>query len=128
MEILKVCIIGVCGTLLAVQFKNGKTEYGIYISVALSLIIFGGLLGRLQILINSIREISSYITNETEYITTLFKMIGITYICELASSICKDAGYQTISQQIEIFGKLSVFVLGMPVLITLLQTVRGFLT
>jgi len=55
-------------------------------------------------------------------------MLGITYVSELSSSICKDAGYQTIAGQIEIFGKLAVFMLSMPVLLTLLDTVRGFLS
>lgn len=40
MDVVQIGVIGVAGTLLAVQFKTGKTEYGIYISVALSLLIF----------------------------------------------------------------------------------------
>ena len=40
MNMLQIGILGVAGTLLAVQFKSGKSEYGIYISAALSLIIF----------------------------------------------------------------------------------------
>ena len=38
MNMIQIGIIGVAGTLLAVQFKSGKSEYGIYISVALSLV------------------------------------------------------------------------------------------
>ena len=33
MSILKVGVLAVAGVLLAVQFKNGKTEYSTYISV-----------------------------------------------------------------------------------------------
>ena len=57
--------------------------------------------------------------------STMFKMIGITYIAEFSSGICKDAGYQTLAGQIEIFGKLTILVLGLPVLLALLQTIRG---
>ncbi len=46
MDVVQIGIIGVAGTLLAVQFKTGKTEYGIYISVALSLFIFFFILGK----------------------------------------------------------------------------------
>ena len=58
----------------------------------------------------------------------MLKMIGITYIAEFSSGICKDAGYQTIAGQIEIFGKLTILTLGMPVLMALLETIREFLS
>ena len=125
---LQIGIIGVAGTLLAIQFKSGKAEYGIYISIALSIIVFVGILGHLEILIDTMRRIGSYINIDSVYISTLLKMLGITYVSEFSSSICKDAGYQTIAGQIEIFGKLSVFVLSMPVLLALFDTVKGFLS
>ena len=128
MSMLKVGIIGVAGALLAVQFKNGKAEYGVYISVALSLMIFFGVLGRLEYMIDMVKDISSYISLDSSYIGTLLKMLGITYIADFSSGICKDAGYQTIAMQIEIFGKLAVMVLSMPVLYALLGTIRDFLS
>lgn len=128
MDALQIGIIGVAGALLAIQFKSGKTEYGIYISIALSILVFLGILGHLNVLIDTMKQISSYINMDTIYMSTLLKMLGITYISEFSSSICKDAGYQTIAGQIEIFGKLSVFVLSLPVLLALLEMVRGFLS
>lgn len=127
MNMLKVGILGVVGVLLAIQFKSGKTEYGIYISVVLSLAIFYGVFGQLQYLAEMIREIENYIEIDHSYITTLLKMLGITYIADFSSAICKDAGYQAIASQIEIFGKLTVIVLSMPVLYALLNTIREFL-
>ena len=53
MSILKVGALAVAGVLLAVQFKNGKTEYSTYISVVLGILIFGGILGYLEILIHA---------------------------------------------------------------------------
>ena len=66
MSILKVGVLAVAGVLLAVQFKNGKTEYSTYISVVLGILIFGGILGYLEILmeqtgceIDKINELAS---------------------------------------------------------------------
>ena len=128
MNVLQIGIVGVAGTLLALQFKSGKTEYGIYISIALSIIVFIGILGHLEVLIEMMRRIGNYINVDDIYIGILLKMLGITYVSEFASSICKDAGYQTVAGQIEVFGKLAVFTLSMPVLLALLDTVKGFLT
>lgn len=128
MDMLRIGIMGVAGTLLAVQFKSGKSEYGIYITVVLSLIIFFGVLGRLETLVEAMKGIGRFIQMDQAYIGTLIKMLGITYIAEFSSGICKDAGYQTIASQIEIFGKLAVMILSMPILLTLLNTIRGFLS
>ena len=128
MNMVQAGIIGVAGVLLAVQFKSGKAEYGIYISIALSLLIFFGILGQIRAVIRMVETIGTYISMDTVYIGTLLKMLGITYIAEFSSSICKDAGYQTIAGQIEIFGKLAVLVLSMPILMASLATVKGFLS
>ena len=128
LSMVQVGIIGVAGALLAVQFKSGKAEYGIYISIALSLLIFFGILGQIRAVIRMVETIGTYISMDTVYIGTLLKMLGITYIAEFSSSICKDAGYQTIAGQIEIFGKLAVLVLSMPILMALLDAVKGFLS
>lgn len=127
MDILGIGILSVAGVLLAVQFKGSKSEYGIYISLALSLFIFLGILSQLDVMIRSFHSISSYIGMDKEFMALLLKMLGITYMAEFTSGICKDAGYQTIAVQVEIFGKLMILTLSMPVLSALFSTIREFL-
>lgn len=128
MSIIQVGVLGVAGVLLAVQFKGGKSEYGIYISIALSLLIFFAILSQLKEILAMIKTIGGYIKLDTAYIGILLKILGITYVAEFASSICKDAGYQTIAQQIEIFGKLAILALSTPVLLALLDAIKEFLS
>lgn len=128
MSIMQIGIVGVIGALLAVQFKSGKAEYGIYMSVAVSILLFACIVDRLAIFVNTVEQIDQYLSIDTGYIATMLKMIGITYIGEFCSSICKDAGYQTIAVQIEIFSKLTILALGMPVLLALLGTIQEFLS
>ena len=47
MNMLQIAGIGVVGTLLALQFKSGKAEYGIYTGIAVSLFLLFGMSGRL---------------------------------------------------------------------------------
>ena len=128
MDMLRIGIMGVAGTLLAIQFKSGKSEYGIYITVVLRLIIFFSVLGHIGTIVETMKGIGRFIQMDQAYIGTLIKMLGITYIAEFSSGICKDAGYQTIASQIEIFGKLAVMLLSLPILMTLLNTIREFLS
>ena len=65
-------------------------------------------------------------SDEGGYLATLMKVIGITYICEFASGICKDAGYGSVAGQIEILGKLSVIFAGLPILFAVMEQIRNF--
>ena len=127
MGMLQIGLLGVAGALLAIHFKGGKTEYGIYICAGISLIIFLGILSRLTVVLDIMEEIAGYIDLAPAYTGMLIKMLGITYVAEFSSAICRDAGYQTVAQQIEIFGKAVVLVLGLPVILALLEMIRDFL-
>ena len=73
-------------------------------------------------------KFQEYFPIDAAYLTALLKMTGITYISEFASGICKDAGYSAIASQIEVFAKLYIMVLSMPVLLALIETIHGFLS
>ena len=117
---LQVGVIGVLGVLFAVQFKSGKSEYAVYISVAVSLLLFGCMLERLRDAVDSLGRIGNYIKVDQRFFGTMIKMIGITYLAEFSS-------YQSIASQIEIFSKLTILAMGLPILQTLLEVMTGFL-
>ena len=122
MSVIQIGVIGVIGAVLAIQLKSGKAEYGIYVGMAVSVILFSFIIDRLGVFVTTVGELASYIDMDAGYLATMLKMVGITYIAEFSSGICKDAGYQTIAGQIEIFGKLTILALGMPMHLALLET------
>lgn len=109
------------------SLKMGKQNIALYISVVLGILIFGGILGYLEILIHAFDKLEEDLDLDYAYVAILLKMLGITYVSELVSAICKDAGYQSVALQIEIFARLGIMVLCIPILMTLLEVVRGFL-
>ena len=127
MNSIQIALFGVVGTLLALQFKSGKSEYGIYVSLAVSLFLFLCMLSRLEIFVRTVKKIANYIKLDAGQMSILLKMAGVTYVAEFASGICKDAGYQNIAVQIEIFTKLTILAIGMPVLLALIELIGDFL-
>lgn len=127
MNMIQVGLLGIIGILFAVQLKQEKSEVAIYLCIVISLIIFVGITDHLEQLVDTLREIGSIVQIESSYILTLIKMLGITYLAEFSSGICKDAGYQSIATQIEMFGKLTILVLSLPILLALLRTIQEFL-
>ena len=128
MSMMQIGMIGVAGALLALQLKQEKSGISIVVSLAVSILIFLSVLGKLETLIGTVREIIQGLPVEHIYLETLLKMLGITYLAEFSSGLCKDAGYQTIATQIELAGKIMILLLSMPLFLTLLKTIQEFLS
>ena len=127
MSIIQIGVIGVVGALLAIQFKSVRKEYSTYISMVVGLLISSFILSQMSVFIGLIKEIGSYMDLNSAYIGILLKMLGITYVSEFSSAICKDAGYQSIASQIDVFAKLFILGLSVPVLVSLLDVIKEFL-
>ena len=128
MTVVSIAVVGIVSVLLAVSLKGMKGEYGTLLVLAAGFFIFFYGVGKLSTILDTMKEIQSYIKINSVYLATLVKMIGITYIAEFASGICKDAGYGAVGTQIEIFGKLSVLAVSMPILLALIETLQVFLS
>ncbi len=128
MTVASIAVIGLVSVLLAVELKAVKGEYGVYLVLGAGLVIFFYSLSKLEAVIDAMRKVQSYIRIDSVYLEILMKMIGITYIVEFASGICKDAGYGSLGGQIEIFGKLSMLAVSMPILLALMETLKVFMS
>ena len=128
MSVINVAMIGVCGVLLSVFLKQQKNDYALYISLGAAVCILILAVNRLGAVMESIEKIQSYIRIDGSYVKVLIKMIGITYVAEFASGLCRDAGYASVASQIEMFGKFSIMAVSMPILLALIETIEGFLT
>ncbi len=127
MTIIKLGIIAVITVLIALKLKSYNPSFSSYLSLALCIFILFFVFDRLKIIVELIEKLSSNISIDKTYIEVLFKLIGVAYICEFSSSMCKDAGYSAIAGQIETAGKLSMLVISMPIVFAIIDTVNAFL-
>lgn len=123
MDFIKIGIISIAAALIAINFKGIKSEYGILVSIGASLLIFFYGISKLSVVVNAIKFITDTINIEGTYITLIFKIIGITYISEIASDISRDCGYATLGNQIQIFGKITILGFCMPVLTAIVKSI-----
>lgn len=125
MEIMKIGILGVAGVMIALQFKTARPEISLYLGFAICIIIFSFSVDGLFQVLKRMEMLQKYMNSGESYFRLLFKAVGVTYICEFCASICKDAGYAAIAGQIEIFGKLTVLFMGMPVLTAIIENINA---
>ena len=77
MSMIQAGMIGVIGAMLAIQLKGSKAEYGIYVSVAVSIVLFVLISDRLGIFVRTVKELIAYAHLETSYFSVILKMVGI---------------------------------------------------
>lgn len=127
MDIIKIAVLGIAGVLIAIPLKREKSEYSTFIAITVCICIFFYLLTKVETLLAFVKRIEVLIPVDSKYVGILVKMVGITYVAEFAANICKDAGYAAIASQIEIFAKLSILVVSVPVLGAFLEMVGNYL-
>lgn len=127
LSIIKVAIIGIVSVLIGLQFKSIKSEYGTFIVLVAAMCIFFFGITKVNTIIEAVDMVRGSLGVSGSYITMLIKIVGISYICEFSSDICKDSGYSALSNQIHIFGKLSILVISTPVFLKLFDVIGGML-
>ena len=128
MGIIQIAMIGIGAVALALMVKQQKSEYALYLSLSAVVLILVFSMNRLQVVMETIRKIEQYTGIDVAMLKILVKLMGITYVSEFASGICKDAVFSAIGSQIEMFEKFSIMAVSVPVLLTLLETIEGLLS
>lgn len=126
-ELIKIGILGILGVMAAVQFKATKPEYGIYMGLVISILIFSYAVKQFAGVLEQFTMIRKFLGSGESYLTILLKITGVTYVCEFSAGICKDAGYGAIAEQIEILGKLTVMMAGLPILLAVMEQIQTFM-
>jgi len=124
--IFKIGLIGIVAAILAVFIRKERTELAILISIAACVLIFFYILSQLGLVLDFLSDLLDMIAIEETYYIQLLKMLGVAYVAEFASSICKDAGHHSIASMIELFAKMSIVALSIPGLLFLVETLERF--
>lgn len=117
---IKVAVFGIVASLIAMKIKTIRPEIAVVIAVISSILLAMYGLKQMEEILTVFDMIRSYSKIPQSYFQILLKLIGISFICEFASNICKDAGQASIAKQIEFAGKLAILIVGLPVFESLL--------
>ena len=127
MIVFKIALIGIAGAVLTMVTKQFKPEYSTLVLFAVCLFLIGYLTSGLGEVLSFVQTLQKKIPISSAYIKILFKLLAIAYVCQIASNLCEDLGYRSISFRIEIVGKLSILLLSIPIIQSLLETVEHLL-
>lgn len=120
-------VLGIIIVILALQLKNIKSEYSVVIMIVGCVIIFFYSISGIIKVVEILKKIINDTGINDEQIIILLKIMGISYIAEFVSDIAKDSGYSALSNQIQIYGKITILVVSVPILESLINCINGLL-
>ena len=127
MDIVKVIGIGFFTLIITIILKEYKKEYAIYAVLIGGLIIIFYSMDTIKSIIDFINTLSNNQNYNSEFISLLLKITGISILTEYAVSICKDSGENSIANKIDFGGKVIVISLSIPVMQTTITTLTKLL-
>ncbi len=127
MVIFKLIGIGLTGAVLSLLLKRQRPEIAIAIPIITAVTILLICAPYLSAAIDGFYNITDISGIDMTHMQAVLKIIGIAYICQFASDICKDAGEGSISAKIELGGKIIIITLSMPIIYDLLGLISSII-
>ncbi|HHW74576.1 MAG TPA: stage III sporulation protein AD [Firmicutes bacterium] len=125
--IVQVVGLGLIAALLALILKEYRPELAMQISLAAGTIIMLLVLNRIVTAVNVITETAVAAGINLVYLQTLLRVIGIAYLAEFGSQLCRDAGEGSIATRVELAAKVIILVMAVPVIVEIMKSVLGMI-
>lgn len=120
-------VIGMATALGVLLLKQVKPELAVIVGLVGTILIFMMVVSGLTQIINSINGIVNQTGMATQLFASILKIVGIGYLCEIAASICQEAGAKTVADMVILGGKIIIMVLAIPIIQALVDVVLGVL-
>lgn len=126
MEIVKVLVLIFLCAVICIIFKNYKPEYSFVIIIFCSVIVLSYIIKNLITPLGLIEQKIAQSGINSGYFKTALKALGIGYITSFVSDACTDAGLSALASKAQFAGKCAIFLLSVPLVLSILETAIGF--
>ena len=122
-EVIRVSMCVILAVLASMLIKQEKPVFVFLMGLAMGMIILSICMKRIIKITQTMVRLKDYLGAGSEQLGIMLKVLGITYVCEFASGICRDAGYGFLAAQMETLGKLCVMMTGVTILVALIDQI-----
>lgn len=127
MDMMQIVGLGFVTATLAAVLRQQRPEMAMQLSLALAVVIFFWVLGKIGAVLTLFREMAEKAGIGMLYLSTLLKIIGVAYVAEFGAQVCRDAGESAAAGKIELAGKVTIMVMAIPIVALVLNTMVKFL-
>ncbi|MCM1314112.1 MAG: hypothetical protein NC205_03110 [Prevotella sp.] len=119
-----VAVFCVCSAIMAVLLKQHCQEQSMMTALAACAAVMVGLMLFIEPLISEISDVFSQAGISDSYISLIFKAAAICFITQITCEICRDSGENAIASVAEMWGRVAVTFMSMPILKALIEKIN----
>ncbi len=128
MEIFQVVIFCFSAVIiLRLLRQEGYTGYAVLLSTVVGILVFLFVVNHLRTVLTALADLTVGAQVNFLFLDTLLKVVGIAYIAEFGSQVCKDANEEMVASKIEFAGKILILLLAVPIILLVLESIINFL-
>lgn len=126
-EIIKIIGVAFVTAITAMLLRSTKPELSFAVTVTGVLVILLFVVDALQETLSLFSSIAKATALDDALVKLLIKIVGVGYLTEFAAGILGDFGCNSVADKVVFSGKITIFLLSIPIMEGVLQTVRAFL-
>lgn len=123
MDIFKVVGVGLVGAVITLFLKNSKSDFTVLTVLATGLVMLIIIINSLGDVVESFNGIVEKSGVDDKLFSGILKIVGIGYVTEYSANICNDFNCSSIGKKIQLAGKITIFLMAMPVVTALIDSV-----
>ena len=128
MDIVLISLLAIVTVLLILSIKELKPDFAVLISTVFGIIIILYLVDPISETLSAFSDIAQRSGIKNEILSSLAKVVGISFIAEFAASICNDAGQTSITSKVESAGRIIILALALPIITDVLDSIFSILS
>lgn len=121
MDIFGIGVCAVCAAVFGALVKKSNKEYALLLAGGASVLILLSVLEQVGPLVSQIESMAGAKAFQGGYLTVMLKAVGIALAGQLASSVCKDAGENTLAYTVDLATKAAILASALPLLLRLFE-------
>ncbi len=106
--------LAVIAAFLTVMLRRHAPEQALAVGLLAGCLILTAAITAALPVFEEVQELLSESGVPSEYVTVLFKALGVCLLTQLAADACRDAGEQGLASKAELAGKLAMLTLALP--------------
>ena len=126
-EIVQVLAIAMIAAVILSLMKKEKPEIAVQISLAVGVVVFLFMLGKITLVIEAVQQIALRVNISPTYLNIILKIIGITYLASLGIEMCRDAEQNAVAAKIEFAAKIIIISLAIPIVMAVMDMILKLL-
>ena len=127
MNILSIISIALVSVIIINLVSKYNTDFSIVATVVAGIILLVSIVGYFTDIIDKFEDIVTLTGINNDVFSVVLKIVGLGYVTQFSSDICRDFGVVSIAQKVELAGKIAIFAVALPIVMGMINMVLELL-